>query len=291
MNTFPENLEDFCERSLARDVPPELQAMADYLQQKHKGATAILAYGSCIRGVAVVDTLMDFYVLTENLADVSPSIISRLACSVVPPNVYYAETEYGEKHLRAKYAVLPLSLFAKWMARYTSNPYFWARFSQPSALVFARSDRAKEQVIAAVSSALRTSFANAKALTSDRDALTIWTAGFDATYQSELRSEQTSRSAQIVAAFPDYYKEAAKLLASEIPIHVSQTVRRIAGKLWSGLRLIKAAFTFQGGADYIVWKIERHSGEKIPLTRWQRKHPVIAGLLLLPKLLRRGAVR
>ena len=71
----------------------------------------------------------------------------------------------------------------------------------------------------------------------------------------------------------------------------SQTLRRLSGKGWSVLRLIKAAFTFQGGADYIVWKIERHSGEKIILTDWQRRHPVIAGLLLLPALLRKGAVR
>ncbi len=291
MDTSPEKLKDFCEKSLAREVSPELHAMADYLQQKHEGAMAILAYGSCLRGVAVTDTLMDFYVLTESLADVSPSILSSAACAMVPPNVYYAETKFEGQSLRAKFAVLPLSLFVRWMARKTSNPYFWARFSQPSALVCARDEQVRKQVIAAISDALRTSFANAKALTSDQDALTIWTAGFNATYQSELRSEKTNRAAQIVAASPDYYKDAAKLMASEIPVHANQALRRIAGKFWSFLRLIKAAFTFQGGADYIVWKIERHSGERILLTDWQRKHPIIAGLMLLPKMLRKGAVR
>jgi hypothetical protein len=291
MNTSPAGLEEFCERSLARRVSPELHAMADFLQQKHEGAMAILAYGSCLRGVPASDTLMDFYVLTENLADVSPSILSCLACAVVPPNVYYAETEFGDQHLRAKYAVLPLPLFSKWMTRKTSNPYFWARFSQPSALVNAQNDQSRKQVVAAISEALRTSFANAKALTDKTDAAAIWTAGFNATYQSEFRSEQTSRAAQIVEASPDYYKEAAKLLALETPVHANQALRRIAGKFWSVLRLIKAAFTFQGGADYIVWKIERHSGEKIILTGWQRRHPVIAGLMLLPKMLRKGAVR
>jgi hypothetical protein len=291
MNTPSTSLEDFCKKSLAREVSPELHAMADFLQKKHEGAVAILAYGSCLRGVPSSDTLMDFYVLAENLADVSPNIISRLVCTVVPPNVYYAELRHGEQNLRAKYAVLPLSLFARWMRPKTNNPYFWARFSQPSALVYVRNDQARKQVVAAVSDALQTCFANAKALTNETDAAAIWTAGFDATYQSEFRSEQSSRAAQIVAASPDYYKEAAKLLASEIPVHANQTSRRIVGKVWSVLRLIKAAFTFQGGADYIVWKIERHSGEKIILTQWQRKHPVVAGLLLLPKMLRKGAIR
>ena len=47
----------------------------------------------------------------------------------------------------------------------------------------------------------------------------------------------------------------------------------------------------RGGADYIVWKIERHSGEKIVLSPWQRRHPLLAAPLLLPRLLRRGAIR
>jgi hypothetical protein len=285
------SLYDFCARWLARDVPQDLHAMAKFLRESHDGAVAILAYGSCLRGVAASDTLMDFYILTENLGCVSPSILSSLACAVVPPNVYYAETKIEGQSLRAKYAVLPLPLFAKWLTRRTSNPYFWARFSQPSALVYARDDKTRRDVVVAISEALRTSFANAKALTTDPDALAIWTAGFNATYKSEFRSEKENRAAQIVAASPDYYKEAARLLASEIPVRTSQTLRKLTGKIWSVLRLIKAAFTFQGGADYIVWKIERHSGKKIMLSPWQKKHSIIAGLMLLPKLLRKGAIR
>jgi len=291
MTTSQESVKEFCKASLARDVPLEIKAMADALRQRHQGAVAIIAYGSCLRGVAVADTLMDFYVLTENFSGVSPNIVSRVACCVVPPNVYYAETELGGQRLRAKYALLPLRLFAKWTARETSNPYFWARFAQPSALVYVRDDKFQDDVVTSISEALRTGFANAKALTAETDALAIWTAGFNATYQSEFRAEKTNRAASIVSAAPDYYRDAARLLAWEMPIHANQTLRRLTGKGWSVLRLIKAAFTFQGGADYIAWKIERHSGEKIILTDWQRKHPVIAGLLLLPALLRKGAIR
>ena len=291
MKTSLERVEDFCKASLARKVLPEIHAMAEVLRQKRPGAVAILAYGSCLRGVSAADTLMDFYVLTENFSSVSPNIISRFACCVVPPNVYYAETEFGDQHLRAKYALLPLPLFAKWMTRETTNPYFWARFSQPSALVYARDDKINDEVVASISKALQTSFANAKALTNETDALVIWTAGFNATYESEFRSEKINRAASLVSTAPEYYTEAARLLASETPVYANQTLRRAAGKAWSLLRLIKAAFTFQGGPDYIVWKIERHSGEKIILTDWQRAHPIIAGLLLLPALLRKGAVR
>ncbi len=289
--TTQEDLKEFCRASLARDVPPEIHAMAVVLRLRHPGAVAILAYGSCLRGVAAADTLMDFYVLTENFFGVSPSIFSRVACCLVPPNVYYAETEFAGQRLRAKYALLPLPLFAKWMTRKTGNPYFWARFAQPSALLYARDDNFREAVVSSMSEALRTGFANAKAITTETDALAIWTAGFNATYQSEFRSEKSSRAASIVSSAPDYYREAARLLVSETPAQSNQTLRRLTGKGWSMLRLIKAAFTFQGGADYIAWKIERHSGEKIILTDWQRRHPIIAGLLLLPALLRKGAIR
>jgi hypothetical protein len=54
---------------------------------------------------------------------------------------------------------------------------------------------------------------------------------------------------------------------------------------------MKASFTFQGGADYLAWKIERHSGQKITLKPWQRRHPIVAGALMLPALRRKGAIR
>ncbi len=281
-------LEKFCEKSLAREVPDELHTMANYLRQRHVGAVAILAYGSCLRGVAVSDTLMDFYVLTDKLGDVSSNMLSWIGCALVPPNVYYAEVN---GNLRAKYAVLPLSLFAKWTTRQTGNPYFWARFSQPSALIYVRDEKTRGDMLTAIANALQTSFANAKALTSSQDAVAIWTAGFKATYATEFRSEKADRAAQIVAVYPEYYGQAAMLLADERPINANQSLRRLAGKLLSALRLAKAAFTFQGGADYIVWKIERHSGKKIVLTDWQKRHPIIAGVMLLGALLRNGAVR
>jgi hypothetical protein len=281
-------LEQFCEKSLARDVPVELRTMANDLRERHIGTIAILAYGSCLRGVAVSDTLMDFYVLTEKLGDVSRNVVSRIACALVPPNVYYAEVN---GNLRSKYAVLPLSVFAQWTTPQTGNPYFWARFSQPSALLYARDDKTKADVVTAIASAVQTGFANARSLTSSQEAAAIWTAGFNATYATEFRSEKAGRAAQIVATSPEYYEQAAMLMASSKPLFANQSLRRLAGKLWSAMRLVKAAFTFQGGADYIVWKIERHSGEKIVLTDWQKRHPIIAGLMLLGPLLRSGAVR
>jgi hypothetical protein len=54
------------------------------------------------------------------------------------------------------------------------------------------------------------------------------------------------------------------------------------GKPLNALRLIKAAFTFEGAARYALWKIERHSGLRLALTPWRERHPILAapGVLL-----------
>lgn len=67
--------------------------------------------------------------------------------------------------------------------------------------------------------------------------------------------------------------------------------RRLIGKPLNVMRLIKAAFTFQGGARYLAWKIERHSGVKVELTPWQERHPILASSVLFWRLYRKGAFR
>jgi hypothetical protein len=57
------------------------------------------------------------------------------------------------------------------------------------------------------------------------------------------------------------------------------------------LRLLKAAFTFDGGADYVVWKIERHRGVRLQLSPWQRRFPLLAAPGIYWQLRRRGILR
>jgi len=68
-------------------------------------------------------------------------------------------------------------------------------------------------------------------------------------------------------------------------------LRRIQGKALSLLRLAKAVFTFRGGVDYILWKLERHSGVKIEASERVRRHPLIYGWGLAWRLYRQGILR
>ena len=68
-------------------------------------------------------------------------------------------------------------------------------------------------------------------------------------------------------------------------------VRSLQGKALSLLRLLKGAFTFAGGLDYILWKIERHTGVAVEVPPRLRQHPILALCVLSWRLYRKGAFR
>ena len=68
-------------------------------------------------------------------------------------------------------------------------------------------------------------------------------------------------------------------------------LRHALGKPLNFVRLMKSAYTFDGGVDYVLWKIERHSGVRMVLTPWQRRHPILASPWVFWQLKKRGAIR
>ena len=100
-----------------------------------------------------------------------------------------------------------------------------------------------------------------------------------------------------MAQDPERYRAfAAAALAAglpPLPVDAATAWRRFArrGKRLSLLRLMKAATTFEGGADYLAWKINRHAGTEIVVRPWQRRWPLLGALVMLPRLLKQGAVR
>lgn len=291
-------LEAIVARTAGEPVAPEIRVLAEAMKARHTpGVAAVIAYGSSLRGVGLTDTLIDLYVLTDTGNAVSPNRLFRQACRLVPPNVHYGEARHGTVALRAKYAVLPLEQFARKMGQGVSNPYFWARFAQPCRIVWVRDEEVRGRVVGALAQAVRTMIAASVPLARPGDdALELWRRGLAETYRTELRPESDDRSRDIVAANAPFYRAVTDAVlgpgwvARSMP-PVSWRRRRVVGKSLSVLRLVKAGFTFEGGADYVAWKIARHSGQAIDVKPWQRRHPVIGALWLLPGLLRRGALR
>ena len=278
-------------RTTSAPVHPAIVAMADRLRQKHPAARAIIAYGSTLRDASPQESLIDLYVLVENWGDVSTNPLARWGCRLVAPNVYYVECVVEAETYRAKYAVMPLAHFTKKLFVATGNPYFWARFCQPARIVWTHDDATGLVVLEALQTAIATAHRHAKGLAPTGDFKAQWIALFQNTYRTELRPESADRARLIVESNEQHYELATMFFSSETALQHNWKFKRVHGKFLSVLRLFKAAFTFQGGADYIAWKIKRHSGIDVPLSNFQRRHPLIAAVTLLPALLRKGAVR
>jgi hypothetical protein len=212
---------------------------------------------------------------------------------VLPPNVF----PFQHDGLSAKYAVLSEADFRQRCGPEAGDVSVWARFAQPARIAWAADQGARDAVVAAVARAAPTLLAYARGVAPDAEPLALWREGFTRTYASELRAERDDRPAKIVAGEPARYRRFAEAaLGDGLPSLLREPAaawRRFArrGKRLSVLRLLKAVTTFSGGADYLAWKINRHAGTRIELKPWQRKWPLVGSLVLLPRLLRQGAVR
>ena len=278
---------------LTAPADPRAAAMAGALAAQYPAARAVLFYGSCLRESNLDGLMLDFYLIVSDYHAAYGRRWLATANRLIPPNVF----PFEHNGLIAKYAMLSEADFARLNSPAADNVSVWARFAQPSRLLWAADDLARQRAISAVAGAAPTLLSLARPMTDAQDVLSLWKAGFTLTYNAELRAEKKGRSVSIVDADPDRYRrfgEAA--LAQGLPPSPSQPDRRWRalqrrGKYLSVIRLAKASFTYAGGIDYLAWKINRHAGTSIQIKPWQRRWPLIGALTLLPRLFRGGAIR
>ena len=283
-------LEELVRAELAVAVEPRVSAMAEAIAAKHGAASrAVLFYGSCLREAKLDGLMLDFYLIVSDYRAAYSKRWLATANRLIPPNVF----PFDAGGLAAKYAVLSEADFHRFNGPETRNVSVWGRFAQPSRLVWACDQAARDKVVVAVARAAPTLLGAAMPyVRAGGDELDIWRQAFALTYSAELRAERKARSASVVDADPDRYRAfTAPALAAATPTRSSWGRRRIEGKALSVVRLAKASATYAGGVEYIVWKINRHAGTSIELKQWQRDHPLLAAISLLPRLLRSGAIR
>lgn len=284
-----QELADRISAGLAAPVRDEIRAFAKSLGHSHD-ALAVLFYGSNLRSGSF-DGVLDFYVLTDGPREKG-----------LWPRVAYHEMEAGGQTLRAKVAVMRLSTFRHAAQGRHADTTIWARFVQPCALAWSV-DPAREEVRDAIASACQTAARFAAALGpetgTERD---FWGALFRATYRAELRVEKPGRELQILdfgAGHFDGLLPAAwgaagiafDVAGMQLTPHLLEEERaallrrwesrRRLGKPLNVVRLLRAGTTFEGGARYLAWKVERHSGIKVPLTPFRERHPLLCAPVLV----------
>ena len=291
------DLEHLVRAELAGPVDPRVAGMAAAVAARYPGAArAVLFYGSCLRSAELEGQMLDFYLIVSAYrAAYGPGWLAR-ANALIPPNVF----PFEHKGLAAKYAVLSEDDFRRECGPDAHSASVYARFAQPARLAWAADEAAREDVVASIAQAAPTLLELARDLLPDGGPLDLWKTAFANTYRAELRAERQDRSASIVDADPSRYARFGAAALAEVgsvqPVGRTDAEarwRRLQrrGKWLSVLRLAKASFTFAGGVDYLAWKVSRHSGQPVPIKPWHRRFPLAAAVVLLPRLLARGAVR
>jgi hypothetical protein len=133
------------------------------------------------------------------------------------------------------------------------------------------------------------------------DGNALWTTAWQATYGAEIRPERVGAAAALYASNAERFEQATALAIPSLPwpatpvtensgvrFHVdlpppvrrralrTWRLRRLQAKTFFLLRILRNALIFEGGVDYALWKIQRHSGVAIDQAWRQKRHPLLA---------------
>ncbi len=307
----------FLAAELDRPASPGAQALAARVRERHGDAVrAVLFYGSCLRR-GDDEGVLDLYVLVDRYRNAYRRGWLRLLNALLPPNVFYLETQLAGRSVRAKYAVVSLDAFARRNSPSSFEPYFWARFAQACALLYAADADAARRVSEALADAVITLLRQALPLAPPGiEVAALWRRAMTESYRTELRAERAGAAASLIDFATERYAAVTELALPALPwparleraagavrveARIPDRQRRAAPRLWwlrrilgkglSVLRLLRNGLTFEGGLDYLAWKIERHSGVAVdPSWRARRFRLASFGAEVL-RLYRRGAFR
>lgn len=257
---------------------------------------AALFYGSNLR-TGSLEGVLDFYLLLPGKQQ-----------DKIWPRVSYHELELDTETLRAKVATMSLEQFEKACRGESRDTTIWARFVQPSALVWLAGEPLVDTIIQSISHAARTAARLAVALGPERGtAQEYWRGLFQATYRAEFRVEKAGREDSILSANAEHFLgllplaleadgitfgQEGELLVPHLGAEERREIRQWwaprqrIGKALNLLRLAKATTTFEGAARYAAWKVERHTGVPIEVTPFREKYPLLAAPGALIEVLR-----
>jgi hypothetical protein len=227
---------------------------------------------------------------------------------VMPPNqiAFALPGRAGEPGALAKCAVIDLQALARETSPRRRDHFCIGRLFQPVELLYWSEDADRDAFLAALCAAHRASFDWVRPWLPERfDAESYGRTLLAVSMAGELRPEPEGRAEALHAVQRAYHAEVYGLLleglaaAGELrrDARGGYTLARRVGpgerlrlrlyfassKARATARWFKHMLTFDGWLEYIVHKAERHTGERVALTPWERRLPVP---FLLPRVVR-----
>jgi len=315
-------LEELVSDELNRSAPEAACHLADEIRRRHGASVAsVVFYGSCLRK-QTQEGVLDFYVLVDSYRAAYSSRVLAWLNTALPPNVFYLEIDSPVGTLRSKYAVISTGDFEAATARKSLRTSIWARFSQPAVAVYTRDEEARRALVGAAATAVRTALEQGlMLLPGESESICVrpdelWQHTLQATYGVEMRPEAPETIRSVILAAPERFDRATRAGLEALAhagrltwqdrgeqVHVMLPVkqRQRAQRAWNRrkplrkgiylIALLKSATTFGDWLPYVLWKLERHTGERIEVTDRQRHHPLIWGWPVLARVLRQRLLK
>ncbi len=295
-----------------------LASLVEELQKIHGSSiNTVLYYGSRLRSDDPFEGVVDLYLIVDSYSAFYPSRPRAILNWLLPPDVFYREFLIEDQAVRVKYNVLSINDLRKGLTGKWFHPYLWGRFVQPVEQIWCRSEYISVKVSGWFNDAVRVFLDRVLPMLPGKGQVSdIWQKGLQLSYAAELRSESTNRAEELVAYNLEHYVDVTRAnqgklsypvdvqgegreahFVAQIPeIYRSRAklawwLRRMQGKVLSIGRLLKGLFTFEGGLDYVAWKISRHSGQLVEIPDRVRRYPLIFIWHFTYTLYRRGIIK
>ena len=291
--------------------PARASAMASAIRNKHGDTVqAFVFYGSGLREADNIEKMLDYYVLTKSYKDVHGIGPKAFTSFLLPPSVHFLEASDADgQPMTSKYSIVSLPAFERRVSGRAREPMIWARFSQPCLIMSCVSEQLRERLITDLAHAVL-HFADQAAplMAGPMTPRAFWARALAESYRTELRAERPlERATEIVERYASRYDALGEAIFGpsddegmiRVPAssgfakqatRLKWATRRWIGKPATAMRVLKAAFTFDGGLDYILHKLKSHSGKDIQVSDAQRRHPILWSPVIAWKIWRSGAL-
>jgi hypothetical protein len=301
----------------ADQVPPEVRDIVLLLEEScGRNIVGVIFFGSRLVGTSPGEaSAADLFVVVENYLMFYESIGTRLPAArhsgiiaalnrALPPNIIYLH-DPGGLRAGAKCFIVSESDLALGLAPDAKDHFFRGRLAQRVHIVYARSEKDRQAMETRIDAARHLTLTWVP-LYLDRPfgVMDYCRRMMEISYAAEIRPEARSRVREVIAAQVSFFRLVyGRVLQTGVRdgrLVVEGDLYRLAKKpgwreRWrvghffrcsktrATLRWFKYMLTFDDWLDYIVRKIERRSGERVEITRAERRFPVI---LLWPKAFR-----
>ncbi len=301
----------------ADHIPPEVRDIVWLLEDAcGRNVIGVIFFGSRLVGTSPDEaSAADLFVVVGNYLMFYESIGTRLPAArhsgimaalnrALPPNIIYLN-DPGGLRAGAKCFVVSESDLALGLSADARDHFFRGRLAQRVHVVYARSEKDRQALDTRIDAARHLTLSWVPLyLDAPFSVLDYCRRMMEVSYASEIRPEARTRVREVFDAQASFFRfvygrvlqagvrdgrlvvegdlyRPAKKAGWRERMRAARFFRR--SKLRATLRWFKYMLTFDDWLDYIVRKIERRSGERIELTRAERRFPAI---FLWPKALR-----